>query len=154
MRVGIATDHGGFGLKEELITRMRAAGHEIVDFGAYGLDPGDDYPDFVVPLAEAVAAGEVERGIAICGSGVGASVCANKVKGARACLIHDHFSARQGVEDDHMNILSMGGRTVGPEVAWDLVQAFLDAEFSKHARHLRRLRKVASLENRTEVLHE
>ncbi len=154
MRVGIATDHGGFGLKEELTARMRAAGHEILDFGAYRLDPSDDYPDFVVPLAEAVVAGEVDRGIAICGSGVGASVCANKVKGVRACLIHDHFSAKQGVEDDHMNILSMGGRTVGPEVAWDLVQAFLAAEFSKDARHLRRLSKVASLENRTGVLHE
>ncbi len=154
MRVGIATDHGGFGLKEELTARIRAAGHEIVDFGAYGLDPNDDYPDFVVPLSEAVVAGEVDRGIAICGSGVGASVCANKVKGVRACLIHDHFSARQGVEDDHMNILSMGGRTVGPEVAWDLVQAFLAAEFSKDPRHLRRLSKVASLESRKGVLHE
>ncbi len=133
---------------------MRAAGHEIVDFGAYSLDPSDDYPDFVVPLAEAVVTGSVDRGIAICGSGVGASVCANKVKGARACLIHDHFSARQGVEDDHMNILSMGGRTVGPEVAWDLVQTFLAAEFSQDARHLRRLSKVASLENRTGALHE
>ncbi len=154
MRVGIATDHGGFGLKEELTARVRAAGHEIVDFGAHTLDPSDDYPDFVVPLAEAVVAGKVDRGIAICGSGVGASVCANKVKGIRACLIHDHFSARQGVEDDHMNILSMGGRTVGPEVAWDLVQTFLAAEFSRDARHLRRLSKVASLENRTGVLHE
>ncbi len=154
MRVGIATDHGGFGLKEELTARMRAAGHEIVDFGAYRLDPNDDYPDYVVPLAEAVVSGKVDRGIAICGSGVGASVCANKVKGARACLIHDHFSARQGVEDDHMNILSMGWRTVGPEVAWDLVQAFLAAEFSQDARHLRRLSKVASLENRAGVLHE
>ena len=147
MRVGIATDHGGFGLKEELIARMRAAGHEIFDFGAHGLDPSDDYPDFVIPLAQAIVAGKVDRGIAICGSGVGASVCANKVKGVHACLIHDHFSARQGVEDDHMNILSMGGRTVGPEVAWDLVQAFLAAEFSKDERHLRRLSKVASLES-------
>ncbi len=154
MRVGIATDHGGFGLKEELTARMRDAGHEIVDFGAHCLDPNDDYPDFVVPLAKAVAAGKVDRGIAICGSGVGASVCANKVKGVHACLIHDHFSARQGVEDDHMNILSMGGRTVGPEVAWDLVEAFLAAEFSTDARHLRRLGKVASLENGTGVLHE
>jgi ribose 5-phosphate isomerase B len=127
MRVGIATDHGGFGLKEELLARIRAAEHEVVDFGAYGLNPDDDYPDYIVPLAQAVVAGEVDRGVAICGSGVGASVCANKVKGARACLIHDHFSARQGVEDDHMNILCMGGRTVGPEVAWDLVQTFLTA---------------------------
>ena len=121
MRVGIATDHGGFGLKEEIVARLRAAGHEVVDFGAHGLNSGDDYPDFVVPLARAVAAGTVERGVAICGSGVGASVCANKVPGVRACLIQDHFSARQGVEDDHMNVLCMGGRVVGLEVAWDLV---------------------------------
>lgn len=146
MRVGIATDHGGFGLKEELVGRIRAAGHDIVDFGAYMLNPDDDYPDFVVPLAEAVVAGKVDRGVAVCGSGVGASVCANKVRGVRACLIHDHFSAKQGVEDDHMNILCMGGRTVGPEVAWDLVQTFLAAEFSRAARHLRRLGKVSALE--------
>jgi ribose 5-phosphate isomerase B len=146
MRIGIATDHGGFGLKEELVTRIRAAGHEVVDFGAHSLDPDDDYPDFVVPLSQAVVAGKVDRGVAICGSGVGASVCANKVKGVRACLIHDHFSAKQGVEDDHMNILCMGGRTVGPEVAWDLVQTFLAAQFSQAPRHLRRLGKVASQE--------
>ena len=146
MRIGIATDHGGFGLKEELVARIRAAGHELVDFGAHTLTPDDDYPDFVVPLARAVAIGQVDRGLAICGSGVGASVCANKVKGVRACLIHDHFSAKQGVEDDHMNILCMGGRTVGPEVAWDLVQTFLAAQLSSAPRHLRRLAKVASLE--------
>jgi ribose 5-phosphate isomerase B len=146
MRVGIATDHGGFGLKEELITHLRAAGHEIVDFGAHVLNAQDDYPDFVVPLARAVVAREVERGVAICGSGVGASVCANKVAGIRAALIHDHFSAKQGVEDDHLNILCMGGRTVGPAVAWDLVQAFLAAEFSQADRHLRRLAKVARME--------
>src|ERR1700751_946483 len=103
MRIGIATDHGGFILKEELITKLRAAGHEVVDFGAHELNEGDDYPDYVTPLARAVAAQEVERGLAICGSGVGASVCANKIPGVRAALIHDHFSARQGVEDDHMN---------------------------------------------------
>jgi ribose 5-phosphate isomerase B len=145
-RVGIATDHGGFGLKEEIVTRLRAAGHEVVDFGAHGMIAGDDYPDFVIPLARAVAAGTVERGVAICGSGVGAAVCANKVPGVRACLIQDHFSARQGVEDDHMNVLCMGGRVVGLEAAWDLVQAFLAAEFSQAERHLRRLGKVASLE--------
>lgn len=144
MRIGIATDHGGFGLKEELVGRIRAAGHEVVDFGAHALTPDDDYPDFVLPLAQAVAAGQLERGIAICGSGVGASVCANAVPGIRACLIHDHFSAKQGVEDDHMNILCMGGRTVGPEVAWDLVQTFLAAQFSQAPRHLRRLGKVAA----------
>jgi len=146
MRIGIATDHGGFALKEELVARIRAAGHEVVDFGAHQLTPDDDYPDFVVPLANAVVAGKVDRGVAICGSGVGASVCVNKVKGVRACLIHDHFSAKQGVEDDHMNILCMGGRTVGPEVAWDLVQTYLVAEYSNAARHLRRLGKVAALE--------
>ena len=147
MRIGIATDHGGFGLKEELVGRMSAADHEVVDFGAHNLNPDDDYPDYVVPLAQAVVAGDVDRGLAICGSGVGASVCANKVKGVRAGLIHDHFSAKQGVEDDHMNILCMGGRTVGPEVTWDLVQTFLAAPFSQAPRHLRRLGKVASLES-------
>ena len=147
MKVGIATDHGGFGLKEELVAKLRALGHEIVDFGAHSLNPGDDYPDFVVPLADAVVTGKVDRGVAICGSGVGAAVCANKVKGVRAALIHDHFSAKQGVEDDHMNILCMGGRTVGPEVAWDLVQAYLAAECSQAERHLRRLSKIAALEN-------
>ena len=146
MRIGIAADHGGFGVKEELVARIRAAGHEVVDFGAHSLNPDDDYPDYVVPLGQAVVAGKVDRGVAICGSGVGASVCANKVNGVRACLIHDHFSAKQGVEDDHMNILCMGGRTVGPEVAWDLVQTYLAAEYSSAPRHLRRFGKVAALE--------
>jgi ribose 5-phosphate isomerase B len=150
MKVGIATDHGGFGLKEELMARLHAAGHEVTDFGAHSLNPSDDYPDFVIPLAEAVAAGDVERGVAICGSGVGAAVCATKVKGVRAGLIHDHFSARQGVEDDHMNVLCMGGRTIGPEVAWDLVQTYLAAQYSQAERHLRRLRKIAALENLSE----
>ena len=149
MRVGIATDHGGFGLKEDLLVRLREAGHEVVDYGAHSLNSGDDYPDFVIPLARSVAAGEVDRGVAVCGSGVGASVCANKVKGVRAALIEDHFSARQGVEDDHMNIICVGGRTVGPSVAWDLVQTFLAAEFSQAERHLRRLGKVALLETTT-----
>ena len=147
MKVGIASDHGGFDLKEELVAKLRAAGHTVTDFGAHGLAADDDYPDFVVPLSNAVADGEVERGIAICGSGVGASVCANKVKGIRAALIHDHFSARQGVEDDHMNILCMGGRTVGPEVAWDLAQAYLAAVYSRDYRHLRRLGKITALED-------
>lgn len=146
MRVGVATDHGGFALKEELVKKLRDAGHEVIDFGAHQLDSGDDYPDFVVPLARAVASGNVERGIAVCGSGVGAAVCANKVPGIRAALIHDHFSARQGVEDDHMNVLCMGGRTVGPAVAWDLAETFLGTSFSNAERHLRRLAKVAALE--------
>ena len=146
MRIGIAGDHGGFELKEKLAAQLRETEHEIVDCGAFQLVRDDDYPDFVIPLARAVAAGKVERGLAICGSGVGASICANKIKGIHAGLIEDHFSARQGVEDDHMNILCLGGRTVGPAVAWDLVQAFLTAEFSQADRHLRRLRKVAALE--------
>src|SRR5581483_11814070 len=149
MRIGIATDHGGFGLKEELRERLAEAGHEIVEFGAFRLEPGDDYPDFIIPLARAVAAAKVERGIAVCGSGVGATYCANKVPGVRACLITDHFSARQGVEDDHMNIICLGGRVTGPMLAWDLVEAFLAAEFSKAERHLRRLSKVAALEAKT-----
>jgi ribose 5-phosphate isomerase B len=146
MHLGIATDHGGFHLKEDLLARLRAAGHDVVDFGASALHPDDDYPDFVIPLAEAVAAGTLERGIAICGSGVGASICANKVPGAHAGLISDHFSAAQGVEDDHMNVICIGGRTTGPEVAWDLVRTFLAARFSDEPRHLRRLSKVAQLE--------
>ena len=146
MRVGIATDHGGFGLKEQLVAHLREAGHEVVDYGAHSLNPDDDYPDFVVPLARDVAAGKVQRGVAVCGSGVGASVCANRVPGARAGLVSDHFSARQGVEDDHMNIICLGGRTTGPSLAWDLVEAYLAAEFSLAPRHLRRLAKVAALE--------
>ena len=146
MRIGVASDHGGFDLKEELVKQLREAGHEVIEFGAYQLNESDDYPDYVIPLARAVAAQKVERAVAICGSGVGASVCANKIPGVRAALIHDHFSARQGVEDDHMNVLCMGGRTVGPAVAWDLVQTFLAADFSQAPRHLRRLAKVASLE--------
>jgi ribose 5-phosphate isomerase B len=150
MRVGIAADHGGFALKEELVSRLHAAGYEVVDFGALVQNPDDDYPDFVIPLAEALVGGQVERGVAICGSGVGASVCANKIPGIHAALIHDHFSARQGVEDDHVNILCMGGRTVGPSIAWDLVQTFLAAEFSQAERHLRRLAKVTSRERQGE----
>jgi 6-phosphogluconolactonase len=145
-RVGIATDHGGFGLKEDLLARLRASGHDVVDFGAAELSPDDDYPDFVIPLARAVAGRTVERGVAVCGSGVGASICANKIPGVHAGLIHDHFSAAQGVEDDHMNVICIGGRTVGSSVAWDLVRTFLAAEFSDAPRHLRRLAKVATLE--------
>ena len=146
MRVGIATDHGGFGLKEELAAYLREGGHEVVDFGASSLNPGDDYPDFVIPLAQAVAAGKVERGLAVCGSGVGASVCANKVAGVRAGLVQDHYSAHQGVEHDDMNILCMGGRVEGPVVAKELVDAFLATKFTQEERHVRRLRKVAALE--------
>jgi ribose 5-phosphate isomerase B len=147
MHVGICTDHGGFELKNQLAQKLRVAGHEVTDFGAFSLNPQDDYPDFVIPLARAVAEGKVMRGVAVCGSGVGAAVCANKIAGVRAALIEDHFSARQGVEDDHMNIICLGGRIVGAELAWDLVEAFLAAEFSQAERHLRRLGKVAALEH-------
>lgn len=146
MQLGIAADHGGFDLKEDLAARLRAAGHDVIDFGANELHADDDYPDVVIPLGQAVAAGTVDRGVAVCGSGVGAAICANKLPGVRAGLIHDHFSAKQGVEDDHMNVICLGGRTVGASVAWDLVQTFLGAAFSDAPRHLRRLGKVALLE--------
>ena len=149
MRIGLATDHGGFHLKEDLLARLREAGHDVVDFGAYNLAPGDDFPDFVTPLARAVASGEVERGVAVCGSGVGACVCANKIPGVRACLINEHFSARQGVEDDHMNLICLGGRTTGASLAWDLLEAFLAAGYGQAERYLRRLEKIARLEKGT-----
>jgi ribose 5-phosphate isomerase B len=145
-RIGIAADHGGFELKEQLVGRLLAAGHEVVDFGACRLAPDDDYPDFVVPLAQAVAWGQVDRGVAICGSGVGASVAANKVSGVRACLIHEIFSARQGVEDDNLNMICLGGLVVGQALAWELVKTFIVARFSGAERHRRRLAKVADLE--------
>ena len=147
MKLGIATDHGGFELKQKLAERLRAAGHEVTDFGAHQLKLDDDYPDFIIPLGRALAGGQVERAIAVCGSGVGACVCANKVKGVRACMIEDHFSARQGVEDDNLNMICVGGRIAGPELAWDLVQTFLQAEFTQAPRHLRRLEKVRQVED-------
>jgi ribose 5-phosphate isomerase B len=146
MRLGIAADHGGFELKQRLAQELHQAGHVIHDFGAPELEPGDDYPDYVVPLARAVARGQVERGIAICGSGVGASVAANKVPGVRAGLVHDVYSAHQGVEDDDMNVLCLGGRVVGYEVARDLVDVFLEADFQGQERFRRRLAKIAALE--------
>jgi ribose 5-phosphate isomerase B len=146
MHIGIATDHGGFALKEDLIARLRTAGHDVVDFGADTLSPDDDYPDFVIPLAQAVAAGTLgARCRRLRQRRRGLDLCEQDPEGARR-TIHDHFSALQGVEDDHMNVICIGGRTVGASVAWDLVQAFLAAEFSHAPRHLRRLNKVARLE--------
>ena len=147
MRIGIAADHGGFALKMQMAESLRVAGHEVVDFGADHLDPADDYPDFVIPLARAVAAGTVDRGVALCGSGVGASVAANKVPGVRAGLIHDVFSAHQGVEDDDMNVFCLGGKVIGAALAWELMECFLAARFSGAARHRRRLAKVSELES-------
>ena len=147
MRVGIAADHGGFGLKQEMAEALRASGHEVMDLGAHRLDPADDYPDFIIPLARAVATGEVARGIAVCGSGVGAAVAANKVAGVRAGLVHDGFSAHQGVEDDGMNVICLGGRVIGSSLARELIETFLKARFTGAARHRRRLAKVLALEN-------
>lgn len=146
MRLGVAADHGGFALKQTLAAALAAEGHEIVDFGARELDPEDDYPDFVAPLARAVAAGEVERGIVVCGSGVGACVAANKVAGVRAALITDPYSARQGVEDDDMNVICLGGRVLGPELALELARIFLAAGYKRLPRYERRLAKVRQLE--------
>src|ERR1700689_925334 len=148
MRVGIASDHGGFNLKGQVAESLRGAGYEVVDFGAHQLNPGDDYPDFIIPLARAVSAGEVERGLVPCGSGVGASIAANKVAGVRAGLIHDVFSAHQGVEDDDMNVFCLGGKVIGSALALELIKTFLTARFSGAVRHRRRLAKVQSLENR------
>jgi ribose 5-phosphate isomerase B len=146
MRVGIAADHGGFALKKHMMDFLHTKGYELVDFGTVALHDDDDYPDFVIPLARAVASGEVERGVAICGSGVGASITINKVAGARAGLIHDGFSAHQGVEDDNMNVLCLGGRVIGFALAEELVLTFLNSRFSGEDRHRRRLAKVAALE--------
>lgn len=146
MRIGIAADHGGFDMKERMVVSLTSAGHEITDFGALRLDPADDYPDLVIPLAQAVVAGKVERGIALCGSGVGACIVANKVPGVRAALIHDNFSAHQGVEDDDMNIICLGSLVIGDAQAWELIQTFINARFSGAERHVRRLAKITALE--------
>ncbi len=148
VRLGIAADHGGFDLKTRLAKELTEMGYEVKGFGAFELDPGDDYPDFVAPLARAVAQSEVDRGVAICGSGVGAAVVANKVAGARACLITDSFSAHQGVEDDDMNMICLGGRVTGYALARDLVQIFLNARFKGDDRFKRRLEKIAALERK------
>lgn len=145
LSVAVAADHGGFELKRSLIEQMRQKGYRILDFGARVADPADDYPDFVTPLARAVARGAAERGVALCGSGVGVCVAANKVVGARACLVQDAATARQGVEDDDLNVLCLSGRLPGPQ-AWEVVEAFLAARFSKAERHIRRVAKVMRLE--------
>jgi len=146
-RIGIAADHGGFELKQHIATKLLEEGYDLSDFGDHRARPDDDYPDFIVKLAQAVARGELDRGVAICGSGVGACVVANKVAGVRACLIHETFSAHQGVEDDNLNIICLGGLVVGHGLAWELVRAFLAARFTGAERHCRRLGKVAELEH-------
>jgi ribose 5-phosphate isomerase B len=148
MLIGIAADHGGYPLKEYLKKLLEDAGHKVQDFGALELDPQDDYPDFVAPLAEAMAHKEVEKAIAICGSGVGAAIVANKIKGVRAALITETYSARQGVEHDDLNLMCLGGRVIGVELAKELVNAFVDARYTGEERHERRLNKVGELENK------
>ena len=144
MRIGIAADHGGFELKQHLIATL--TDYDIVDFGAHELVEGDDFPDYVIPLAKAVAGGDIARGIAVCGSGVGACVAANKVRGVRAALITDAFSAHQGVEDDDMNMICLGGRVTGIALASELVNEFLGAHFKDDERFKRRLAKIAEIE--------
>jgi RpiB/LacA/LacB family sugar-phosphate isomerase len=148
MHIGFATDHGGYILKEPILKALRDAGHQVKDFGAYSLNPDDDYPDFVLPLAKAVAQGEVERGIAICGSGVGACFAANKIPGVRSALIHESFSAHQGVEDDDMNLICLGGRVIAFALAWEIIQMYLSARYQKKERFERRLAKVAVIEKK------
>ena len=148
MRVAIGADHGGYALKDEIKSFLESLGHEMIDVGAHNLDPADDFPDFTKPLAESVASGSADRGIMMCGSGVGASVAANKVKGIRASVCHDTYSAHQGVEHDDMNVLCLGARIVGIELARELTGAFLSAEYVPEERFQRRLDKVLDMESR------
>ena len=145
MRIAIGVDHAGFPLKDRIKALVEELGHEVLDVGAYDTVPSD-YPDFAKAVAEAIAKGQAERGVLVCGSGVGASIAANKVPGVRAAVCHDTYSARQGVEHDDMNVLCMGARVISPEVACDLVRAFLGAVFSGEERHVRRLNKVLAIE--------
>ncbi len=146
MRIAIGADHAGYELKAPIVELVRSLDHQIEDVGAHAFDAGDDYPDFARLVARRVADGAVDRGIVVCGSGVGACVAANKVRGVRACLCHDTYSARQGVEHDDMNVLCLGARIVGDEIAKALVVSFLDAVFTGEERHERRLGKILSME--------
>jgi ribose 5-phosphate isomerase B len=146
MRVAFGTDHGGLALKESILQAIREAGHEALDLGAYELDPVDDYPDYAVLVGQALQSGQAQRGIAVCGSGVGVAMAAGKMRGIRACLCHDTYSAAQGVEHDNMNVLCLGGRIIGPELAKALVCAFLSANFDGGERFRRRVDKVDALD--------
>ncbi|MFQ6122045.1 MAG: ribose-5-phosphate isomerase [Dehalococcoidales bacterium] len=148
LRVALGADHGGFSLKADLFPWLQGQGYQVIDMGAHTLDPVDDYPDFAKAVAQAVASAEAQRGILVCGSGVGACIAANKVPGIRACLCHDTYSAHQGVEHDDMNVLCLGARVVGVELAKELVTAFLKAQFSPEERYHRRLQKVLAIESR------
>jgi ribose 5-phosphate isomerase B len=148
MKVAIGADHGGFELKKELVKLISELGHETLDLGAHQYDGDDDYPDFSEPVARAVQDGSAERGIILCGSGVGASVVANKFRGVRAAVCHDTYSAAQGVEHDDMNVLCMGARVVGGSLAAELAKAFLNAKMDSHPRFMRRLNKLNAIEAR------
>jgi ribose 5-phosphate isomerase B len=147
MIVALGTDHGGFGLKTPIVDAIRGAGHEVLDCGAFVMQSDDDYPDFAARVAQAVSGGGAARGVLICGSGVGASIAANKFVGIRSALCHDTFSAHQGVEDDSMNVIALGARVVGPSLASEIVTTFLHAEFSGAERHKRRLEKVNAFDS-------
>ena len=147
MVIAIGADHGGFALKGDLVEAIQANGHELNDLGAHEYDHSDDYPDFALAVARAVASGKADRGVVICGSGVGAAIAANKVRGVRAAVCHDAYSARQGVEHDDMNVLCIGARVIGIALATDITTRYLAAEFSGEERHQRRLEKVRAVEN-------
>lgn len=146
MKIGVAADHAGFDQKNQLVKQLKDAGYNVVDYGADAYDPLDDYPDCVLPLANAVAAGEVDKAIAVCGSGVGVSVAANKVPGVRAALVTESYSAHQGVEHDDMNMLCIGARVIGPALIQEIVNAYLKAEYHGEERFKRRLDKVLAIE--------
>ncbi len=149
MKIGIAADHAGFEQKQQLLKQLSSAGYQVIDYGAKSFDADDDYPDIIVPLGLAVSDGKVDKGIAICGSGVGVSVAANKIHGVRAALITDTYSAHQGVEHDDMNLLCLGGRIIGPMLIWELVETFIKARFMEgEERFQRRLNKIILLEKR------
>ena len=148
MKIGIAADHAGFDHKQALINQLKEAGLDIEDYGAFSYDANDDYPDIIVPLARAIAQGQVDKGIAICGSGVGVSIAANKINGVRAALITDNYSAHQGVEHDDMNLMCLGGRVLGPVLIAELIRTFLSATYRAEERFQRRIDKVTALENK------
>ncbi|MCH7607075.1 MAG: ribose-5-phosphate isomerase [Chloroflexi bacterium] len=147
MRIALGTDHAGFELREKVARVLADLGHDVEDVGAHSYDPDDDYPDFARLVAEAVATGAAERGVLVCGSGVGASVAANKVVGVRAAMCHDTYSAHQGVEHDDMNVLCIGARVIGEELAREVVTSFLGAAFSGEERHVRRVAKIKAIES-------
>ena len=147
MRVAIGADHAGYALKEVLCAQIAAGGHSVLDLGAHNEDPVD-YPDYAEAVARAVAEGRADRGLVVCGSGAGASIAANKVKGIRCAVTHDTYSAHQAVEHDDANVIAVGSRVIGANVAAEIVEAFLDAHFTGEERHVRRLAKVTALEER------